>query len=93
MNRSLIADPHFPNKAKANALDDIRQCMGYNEGCIDRIYTGRGVTCVQNPVIGRELQWAKLSRAQRRKKWLSSAAVPPAWKRRGWPPCAGIASC
>ncbi len=32
MNRALIADPHFPNKAKANALDDIRQCMGYNEG-------------------------------------------------------------
>jgi NADPH-dependent 2,4-dienoyl-CoA reductase/sulfur reductase-like enzyme len=34
--------------------------MGYNEGCIDRIYTGRGVTCVQNPVIGRETQWAEL---------------------------------
>ena len=60
MNRALIADPHFPNKARANQLDDIRQCMGYNEGCIDRIYTGRGVTCVQNPVIGREREWATL---------------------------------
>jgi dimethylglycine catabolism A len=60
MNRSLIADPHMPNKARAGRLDDIRQCMGYNEGCIDRIYTGRGVTCVQNPVIGREAQWADL---------------------------------
>jgi thioredoxin reductase len=60
MNRALIADPHFPSKAQANALDEIRQCMGYNEGCIDRIYTGRGVTCVQNPVIGRELEWADL---------------------------------
>jgi len=68
MNRSLIADPHFPNKAKANALDDIRQCMGYNEGCIDRIYTGRGVTCVQNPVIGRELQWAKVDPSPTKKK-------------------------
>jgi len=38
--------------------------MGYNEGCIDRIYTGRGVTCVQNPVIGREREWADLPRAQ-----------------------------
>jgi NADPH-dependent 2,4-dienoyl-CoA reductase/sulfur reductase-like enzyme len=38
--------------------------MGYNEGCIDRIYTGRGVTCVQNPVIGREREWAELPRAQ-----------------------------
>ena len=61
MNRALIADPHLPNKAQANQLDDIRQCMGYNEGCIDRIYTGRGVTCVQNPVIGRETQWADLT--------------------------------
>lgn len=60
MNRALIADPHMPNKALAGGLDDIRQCMGYNEGCIDRIYTGRGVTCVQNPVIGREAQWASL---------------------------------
>ncbi len=61
MNRSLIADPHLPNKAQAGQLDEIRQCMGYNEGCIDRIYTGRGVTCVQNPVIGREAEWATVS--------------------------------
>ena len=68
MNRALIADPHLPNKARSGQLDDIRQCMGYNEGCIDRIYTGRGVTCVQNPVIGREEKWADLSVSTRRKK-------------------------
>jgi NADPH-dependent 2,4-dienoyl-CoA reductase/sulfur reductase-like enzyme len=68
MNRALIADPHFPNKAWAGNLDDIRQCMGYNEGCIDRIYTGRGVTCVQNPVIGREREWADLPPAASRRK-------------------------
>ncbi len=68
MNRALIADPHMPNKALAGTLDDIRQCMGYNEGCIDRIYTGRGVTCVQNPVIGRELAWATLPPAHDRKR-------------------------
>ena len=38
--------------------------MGYNEGCIDRIYTGRGVTCVQNPVIGREARRAELTRTE-----------------------------
>jgi NADPH-dependent 2,4-dienoyl-CoA reductase/sulfur reductase-like enzyme len=37
--------------------------MGYNQGCIDRIYTGRGVTCVQNAVIGRETAWADMPRA------------------------------
>ena len=64
MNRALIADPDLPNKAQAGRLDDIRQCMGYNEGCIDRIYTGRGVTCVQNPVIGREAEWGTLPVSQ-----------------------------
>lgn len=68
MNRALIADPHFPHKAQAGRLDDIRQCMGYNEGCIDRIYTGRGVTCVQNPVIGREREWAELPPVETKKK-------------------------
>ena len=68
MNRALIADPDFPNKAKEGRLDDIRQCMGYNQGCIDRIYTGLGVTCVQNPVIGREKDWAELPRAMSPKK-------------------------
>lgn len=68
MNRALIADPDFPNKAKEGRLDDIRQCMGYNQGCIDRIYTGRGVTCVQNAVIGRERDWAELPRSTSPKK-------------------------
>lgn len=67
MNRALIADPHLPNKAMSGKLDDIRQCMGYNEGCIDRIYTGRGVTCVQNPVIGREAKWADITISAKRK--------------------------
>jgi 2,4-dienoyl-CoA reductase-like NADH-dependent reductase (Old Yellow Enzyme family)/thioredoxin reductase len=65
MTRSLIADPDLPNKAREGRLDDIRPCFGYNEGCIDRIYTGRGVTCVQNAVIGREAAWADLPRAPR----------------------------
>jgi 2,4-dienoyl-CoA reductase-like NADH-dependent reductase (Old Yellow Enzyme family)/thioredoxin reductase len=57
MTRAQIADPEFPNKAREGRLDDIRPCFGYNEGCIDRIYTGKGVTCVHNAVIGRETVW------------------------------------
>ena len=67
MNRALIADPHLPNKALADEVSEIRQCMGYNEGCIDRIYTGRGVTCVQNPVIGREADWSTISPSREKK--------------------------
>jgi 2,4-dienoyl-CoA reductase-like NADH-dependent reductase (Old Yellow Enzyme family)/thioredoxin reductase len=60
MTRALIADPDFPNKAQHDRLDDIRPCFGYNSGCIDRIYTGRSVTCVQNALIGRETLWPDL---------------------------------
>jgi thioredoxin reductase len=42
--------------------------MGYNTGCIDRIYTGLGVTCVQNAVIGREKEWSVLLKSQEKKK-------------------------
>lgn len=60
MTRALLADPQMPQKAMAGQLDDIRLCRGYNEGCIDRIYTGRGVTCVQNAMIGREMELGEL---------------------------------
>src|SRR5437016_11150269 len=61
MTRALIADPDFPNQARDGSLDDIRPCFGYNEGCIDRIYTGRGVTCVQNAMTGRETELNELT--------------------------------
>jgi dimethylglycine catabolism A len=65
MTRALIADPDLPRKAQEGRLDDIRICHGYNSGCIDRIYTGRGVTCVQNAVVGREREWSELKPAER----------------------------
>jgi len=56
MTRALIADPDLPRKAREGRLDDIRTCVGANEGCIDRIYQGKAVTCVQNPATGREAE-------------------------------------
>lgn len=60
MTRALIADPELPRKAREGRLDDIRTCVGANEGCIDRIYQGKPVTCVQNPTTGREAELAEL---------------------------------
>ena len=68
MTRALIADPQAPHKAMTGQLDDIRLCQGYNEGCIDRIYTGRGVTCVQNATIGRETELGALTPAEQPRK-------------------------
>src|SRR5262245_51208555 len=63
MTRALIADPDLPRKARENQLDDIRLCVGANEGCIDRIYQGKPVTCIQNPGASREAEFAELSPA------------------------------
>src|SRR5207245_2838723 len=67
MTRALIADPDLPRKAREGRLDDIRTCVGANEGCIDRIYQGKPVTCVQNPATGREAELADVHAATRRK--------------------------
>jgi mycofactocin system FadH/OYE family oxidoreductase 2 len=61
MTRALIADPDLPRKAREGRLDDIRTCVGANEGCIDRIYQGKPVTCVQNPATGREAELGEVT--------------------------------
>ncbi|HKC98251.1 MAG TPA: FAD-dependent oxidoreductase [Methylomirabilota bacterium] len=68
MTRALIADPELPQKAREGRLDDIRTCVGANEGCIDRIYLGKPVTCVQNPATGREAELGEVHLAVRPKR-------------------------
>src|SRR6267378_425656 len=68
MTRALIADPDLPRKAREGRLDDIRTCVGANEGCIDRIYQGKPVTCIQNPATGRELELADVHAATKPKR-------------------------
>src|SRR6266566_5304882 len=68
MTRALIADPDLPRKACEGRPDDIRTCVGANEGCIDRIYQGKPVTCVQNPAAGREAELGQVSKASVAKK-------------------------
>jgi NADPH-dependent 2,4-dienoyl-CoA reductase/sulfur reductase-like enzyme len=68
MTRALIADPDMPRKAREGRLDEIRQCVGANEGCIDRIYQGKPVTCIQNPGAGREAELGELAPAATRKR-------------------------
>jgi 2,4-dienoyl-CoA reductase-like NADH-dependent reductase (Old Yellow Enzyme family)/thioredoxin reductase len=68
MTRALIADPNLPKKAMAGEMDEIRVCMGSNEGCIDRLYFGLPIGCVQNPVVGREREWSALTPATEPKR-------------------------
>lgn len=60
MNRALIADPQMPEKVRQGRLDDVRRCTGASEACIGRLRFGKAITCVQNPVIGREAELAEI---------------------------------
>ncbi len=68
MTRALIADPDLPRKARDGRIEDIRVCVGANEGCIDRIYQGKPVTCIQNPGVSREGELAEPTPAATRRR-------------------------
>ena len=67
LGRALIADPEFPNKAFRGELDEIRKCVGCNQGCIDMCHKSLPITCMYNPAAGREKE-AAISPAATRKK-------------------------
>src|SRR6266542_5231992 len=68
MTRAMIADPEMPKKAMEGRLDDIRTCVGASEGCIGRLRQGKAITCVQNPLIGREAELGGITPAARAKR-------------------------
>jgi len=57
MTRAQIADPELVSKARSGRLADIRQCAGINQGCINRVFIGRQMSCTQNATVGRENEW------------------------------------
>ncbi|MDX6638621.1 MAG: hypothetical protein QOJ01_2132, partial [Solirubrobacterales bacterium] len=56
MTRQQIADPETANKMREGRVDEIRRCIGCNQGCIDRLYKRTTATCVHNPAAGSELE-------------------------------------
>jgi 2,4-dienoyl-CoA reductase-like NADH-dependent reductase (Old Yellow Enzyme family)/thioredoxin reductase len=62
--RGQIADPEFGNKAREGRGEDIRLCIGCNQGCsVD----GRP-KCTQNPVAGRETEEIAVIKSAPKKK-------------------------
>jgi 2,4-dienoyl-CoA reductase-like NADH-dependent reductase (Old Yellow Enzyme family) len=56
MTRQQIADPETVNKMRDGRVDEIRRCIGCNQGCIDRLFSVTHSSCVHNPAAGYELQ-------------------------------------
>ena len=77
LGRALLADPHWPNKAKEGRDDEIIKCISCNVGCIaGRIFRGLHIRCAINPVTGREREFGTLIPAAKRKKVLIVGGGP-----------------
>ena len=61
IGRSLLADPEFPNKAKAGDLSAIRPCIGCCLGCIHAVLALEPGGCVVNAKVGREYLLGELN--------------------------------
>ena len=76
MAKTLIADPHFPNKARVGNVDDIRPCIACTQSCVGHVDVGLAIGCIYNPVVGREMEWATLEPAAVSKKVVVIGAGP-----------------
>lgn len=70
MVRALIADPDFPNKIAENRSEDIRACIGCNQACVGHRLTHHAISCIQNPVTGRELEFKPQPIHTKRLVWI-----------------------
>jgi 2,4-dienoyl-CoA reductase (NADPH2) len=54
LGRALIADPFFPEKARAGREADIVHCVACGQGCFDNLFKMMAVECLCNPRAGYE---------------------------------------
>ena len=66
LGRPLLADPEWPNKVREGRLEDIRPCLGDDEGCAERLVAYKYISCTVNPQTGNERNFA-LTPAGRKK--------------------------
>ncbi len=76
MVRELISDPRLPEKAMSGAVEEIRPCIGCMQSCIGRRMKGQYITCIHNPVTGREGDWGAIKPAARAKSVLVVGGGP-----------------
>lgn len=75
MGRALLADPELPLKTAAGRIAEIRKCIGCNQGCMDRLLMQKDITCLGNPLCGREGEF-EIKEATLRKKVLVVGGGP-----------------
>ena len=54
--RQSLADPHMPEKAMNDNLEDLVPCIACLQGCVVNMYKGEPICCLVNPFLGHEAQ-------------------------------------
>ena len=80
MTRAMICDPEMANKAADGRLDDIRACIACNQACIGHMWQGFPVSCIQNPVSGRETEYGDIAPATTPRRVLVAGGGPGGMK-------------
>lgn len=57
MARAHVADPALVNKYAQGRADEVRHCLGCNQGCAQRLERNIAITCLINPRAGLEARW------------------------------------
>ena len=80
MVRAFISDPDFAVKAGEDRPDDIRACIGCNQACIGHRHSGHGISCIQFPETGRELEYGEPKPVAAKKRVAIVGAGPAGMK-------------
>lgn len=71
MARPFLADANFVQKVMEDRSDFINTCIGCNQSCLDKYFSGLPSSCLVNPIAGRE----ELLKIEQSKRALHVAVV------------------
>ncbi|PSM11981.1 NADPH-dependent 2,4-dienoyl-CoA reductase [Stenotrophomonas maltophilia] len=54
--RPLLADPQWPNKARAGRPEAINTCIACNQACLDHVFENKLASCLVNPRAAHETE-------------------------------------
>jgi 2,4-dienoyl-CoA reductase (NADPH2) len=58
MARPFLADPLIVRKSREGRFDEVNTCIACNQACLDHTFEGKPVSCLVNPLAGRETELA-----------------------------------
>ena len=67
MARPFLADPQIVRKSRETRYDEVNTCIACNQACLDHIFDNKVASCLVNPLVGREQEWALVPAASRKK--------------------------